>query len=356
MLSAHSTGGLIVSLWADQRGLPLAGTVLNSPWVDMHGPFWLRLGSNVIRQLGGYQPRREIPRSVTPWYGHALHRSFEGEWDYDLDWKPLESWPVYVGWLRAIRRAHARLHRGLSLTGPVLVLTSGRTGRPKAMDEEVWSTDIVLDVNQMRRWATQVGPHVTVVSVEGAIHDVVLSRPEPGLASTTSSTDGSRPTSSNPPLRRSDHDRATPQRLRPGPTAAAPAGAGRAAPRRAARPVPRPAHRRRPAGRRQRHHRHGADHRHPDGRQRRRLRLRNRRVLRRRPGLRGRLDDPLHRLLLLPGVHPRADAGQDADEAQDHRARRSEPQRSSRRSAATSSWVSGCSASSRSSAVSSARS
>ncbi|MEZ5092691.1 alpha/beta hydrolase [Nocardioides sp.] len=179
MLSAHSTGGLIGSLWADDRDLPLAGTVLNSPWVDMHGPFWLRLGSNVVRQLGGYQPRREIPRSVNPWYGHALHRSFEGEWDYDLDWKPLESWPIYVGWLRAIRRAHGRLHRGLSLSGPVLVLTSGRTGRPKAMDDEVWTTDIVLDVNQMRRWATQVGAHVTVVSVEGAIHDVVLSRPEP---------------------------------------------------------------------------------------------------------------------------------------------------------------------------------
>ncbi len=178
LLSAHSTGGLIVTLWAHDRKLPVAGTVLNSPWVDMHGPFWLRLGSNVVRQLGGYQPRREIPRSVNPWYGHALHRDFRGEWDYDLAWKPIESWPVYAGWLRAIRKAHARLHRGLDLPGPVLVLTSGRTGRPQGLDDEVFSTDIVLDVTQMRRWATQVGPHVTVVSVEGAIHDVVLSRPE----------------------------------------------------------------------------------------------------------------------------------------------------------------------------------
>jgi alpha-beta hydrolase superfamily lysophospholipase len=179
LLSAHSTGGLIVSLWAHDRELSLAGTVLNAPWVDMHGPFWVRLSSNVVRQLGSYQARREIPRSVSPWYGQALHRDFQGEWDYNLDWKPFGSWPVYLGWLRAIRRAHARLHRGLSVSGPVLVLTSGRTGRPKGMDEEVFSTDIVLDVKQMRRWATQVGPHVTVVSVEGAIHDVVLSRPEP---------------------------------------------------------------------------------------------------------------------------------------------------------------------------------
>lgn len=178
LLSAHSTGGLTLALWAHERRHPLAGLVLNSPWVDMHGPFWLRLGSNVVRQLGSYQPRREIPRSVSPFYGHALHRDFQGEWDYNLAWKPVESWPVYVGWLRAIRRGQAALHRGLQVRAPVLVLTSGATGQPKEMGEEVFTNDIVLDVDQMRRWATEVGRHVTVVAVEGAIHDVVLSRPE----------------------------------------------------------------------------------------------------------------------------------------------------------------------------------
>jgi alpha-beta hydrolase superfamily lysophospholipase len=178
LLSAHSTGGLTGALWADERQHPLAGLVLNSPWVDMHGPFWLRLGSNVIRQLGSYQPRREIPRSVSPFYGQALHRAFQGEWDYDLAWKPLESWPVYAGWLRAIRRGHDRVHRGLDVPAPVLVLTSGATGRPQEMSEKVFTTDIVLDVEQMRRWATEVGKHVTVVSIDGAIHDVVLSRPQ----------------------------------------------------------------------------------------------------------------------------------------------------------------------------------
>ena len=38
ILSAHSTGGLTVPLWANERQHPLAGTILNSPWVDMHGP------------------------------------------------------------------------------------------------------------------------------------------------------------------------------------------------------------------------------------------------------------------------------------------------------------------------------
>jgi alpha-beta hydrolase superfamily lysophospholipase len=36
----------------------------------------------------------------------------------------------------------------------------------------------VLDVEQIRRWATAIGPHVTYVAVPGARHDVVLSRPD----------------------------------------------------------------------------------------------------------------------------------------------------------------------------------
>ena len=35
----------------------------------------------------------------------------------------------------------------------------------------------MLDVEQIRRWASSVGRHVTSVAVEGAIHDIVLSRP-----------------------------------------------------------------------------------------------------------------------------------------------------------------------------------
>jgi alpha-beta hydrolase superfamily lysophospholipase len=35
----------------------------------------------------------------------------------------------------------------------------------------------VLDVEHIRRWASSVGRHVTSVAIDGAIHDVVLSRP-----------------------------------------------------------------------------------------------------------------------------------------------------------------------------------
>ena len=50
--SAHSTGGLVLPLWADdRRRAELAGMVLNSPWLDLQGSTMLRtVGTAVIKQ------------------------------------------------------------------------------------------------------------------------------------------------------------------------------------------------------------------------------------------------------------------------------------------------------------------
>ncbi len=180
--SAHSTGGLTFSLWADERRPgQLGGMVLNSPWFDLHGSPWLRstAAAAVIDRVGRRQPMREVPRDVTGFYARSLHRDHEGEWDFDLTWKPVDSFPVRFGWLRAIRLGQQQLHRGLSIECPVLVLSSGATKRPEEMGDDVHSHDVVLDVPQIRQWSPAVGSHVTYVAVEGARHDVVLSLPKP---------------------------------------------------------------------------------------------------------------------------------------------------------------------------------
>jgi alpha-beta hydrolase superfamily lysophospholipase len=179
LLSGHSTGGLVVALWAHDRAPSgLVGLVLNSPWFDLRGSFLARtVGTLAIDVLGARFPRRVLPRNVSGLYGRSLHRDHEGEFDYDLQWKPLESVPVQLGWLRAVRRAHARLHRGLAVGVPVLVLSSDRTTAPTEMGEDVLSSDVVLDVQQIRRWAPYVGArHLTLATVPGALHDVILSR------------------------------------------------------------------------------------------------------------------------------------------------------------------------------------
>lgn len=177
VVSAHSTGGLVAPLWAHDRRVPLAGLVLNSPWLDLRGSFWLRTAATkAIDRIGARRPYLAIPRDVSGLYAQSLHCDHRGEWTFDLAWKPLESWPVYAGWLRAVRRGHARVHRGLDLRAPVLVLTSGASAFPRVWDETVECHDIVLDVEQIRKWAPKLGDHVTMIRVPGALHDVTLSR------------------------------------------------------------------------------------------------------------------------------------------------------------------------------------
>jgi alpha-beta hydrolase superfamily lysophospholipase len=123
-------------------------------------------------------PRFHIKRHVSGVYARSLHRDHEGEWDFDLELRPLTSFPVYAGWLRAIRNGHAMLHAGLDVPVPVLVLSSDQTRWTVHLTEAAHSADLVLDVRQIRQWATAVGRHVTYVAVPGARHDVLLSRPE----------------------------------------------------------------------------------------------------------------------------------------------------------------------------------
>jgi alpha-beta hydrolase superfamily lysophospholipase len=180
VFSAHSTGGLTVPLWLHDRGLPAAGVFLNSPWIDMHGDAFTRLlAMRVIHQLGAWDPKRQIPRDVTGVYARSLHLDHDGEWGFNLDWKPLGSFPVYAGWIRAIRTGQARVARGLDLRTPLLMITSDRSSHPTTVeDPDLMRTDVVLDVERLRRRAPVLSHHVTIAQVPGAIHDVVLS-PEP---------------------------------------------------------------------------------------------------------------------------------------------------------------------------------
>jgi alpha-beta hydrolase superfamily lysophospholipase len=122
---------------------------------------------------------REIPRDRGGGYLRSISDQHAGEWSINLDWKPLRSWPVYAGWIRAIRKGQARVAHGLDVQAPILMVSAARSSHPTSDDDpDMRSTDVVLDVERMRRKAPRLGRHVTIAQVEGAMHDVTLS-PEP---------------------------------------------------------------------------------------------------------------------------------------------------------------------------------
>ncbi|MFC4056971.1 alpha/beta hydrolase [Planomonospora corallina] len=181
ILNAHSTGGLVAALWADRvrgRGL-VQNLVLNSPFFDLNVPGHLRLAADVLHlPLSRLPIRTVLPLGLSTAYATSLHRDHHGEWDFDLAWKPVGGFPVHAAWLAAIRRAQRRLHAGLRVDVPVLVLCSDKGLRLRDFAPEARSADTVLDPEQIARWSTRVGGHVTCVRVPGGMHDLVLS-PEP---------------------------------------------------------------------------------------------------------------------------------------------------------------------------------
>jgi len=188
LVYGHSAGGLIVTLWLDrlrQRGatsrLGIGGLVLNSPFFDLHGPAILRaaLTSAAMSAASRFDSKRVVRGTTEGGYGTSLHRDYGGEFDYNLEWKPLGGFPVTVGWIHAIRRGQARLHRGLDVGGPSLILRSDKS-IPEAKDSTAMQRgDAVLDVAQIARWSGCVGNRMTIVPVVDAKHDVFLSLEEP---------------------------------------------------------------------------------------------------------------------------------------------------------------------------------
>ncbi len=128
------------------------------------------------------KPKSIIKLPPTDAYGSSLHVSANGEWDFNTAFKPLEGFPVSYGWLTAIRRGHAALHKGLDIGVPSLVLRSARSRFARRYNDDVATADAVLDVKQIARWAGCLGDQVTVVPIDGAKHDVFISLEEPRKA------------------------------------------------------------------------------------------------------------------------------------------------------------------------------
>lgn len=184
VVAAHSTGGLVVPLWLARRRDggrldPVVGLILNSPWFQLDVPDRTRkILDPVIRTIASVRPYYRLPLPSSDLYVTSTHAEYDGDFHYDVTLKPPGGVGVRAGWLAAVRRAQRRLQRGLDLPLPVLLLRStassvGRRGAHVDVD-----TDLILDVRSMARFADRVSADVTEVPVEGARHDVFLSRPD----------------------------------------------------------------------------------------------------------------------------------------------------------------------------------
>jgi alpha-beta hydrolase superfamily lysophospholipase len=151
--------------------------VLNSPWFDLDRGWFERVAlTRTVDVVGRFAPHLVVG-TTSPDYGRSLHRDTGGEWEYDLTWKPHEGFPARAGWLRTIRRGHARIAGGLDIDCPVLMCCSTASGPYDRWHPDLGTTDSVLGVDQIVARSPGLGPDVTIARIPEGVHDLVLSGP-----------------------------------------------------------------------------------------------------------------------------------------------------------------------------------
>lgn len=179
VLMAHSTGGLITPLYLKSKGirLPVKALVLNSPFLDMNMSWFMEeIVIPAISFIGRYFPNLTVEGTGISQYSHSLLKRFNGEWEYNEQWKKTTGHPKKAGWIRSIHKGHITVQKGLKLGCPVLVMSSDKSvSETKEWNELYHTSDIVLDVKDIQKYGKRLGNNVTYKTIPGGKHDLILS-------------------------------------------------------------------------------------------------------------------------------------------------------------------------------------
>ncbi len=173
LLMGHSTGGLTTPLYAQYRK-NIDGLILNSPFFDFNVSVGLKTLLPLIAAVGKIIPFAKMD-SLSENYPKSLHKNYLGEWDFNEEWKPIKNFPAYMGWTRAIYKAQKELQKGLDIQCPVLVLHSDKSYIGKNWNELIRTSDAVLNIDHMKKYAPGLGNNIKIVEIKDGVHDLTLS-------------------------------------------------------------------------------------------------------------------------------------------------------------------------------------
>lgn len=180
---AHSTGGLIASLWVNRNPDAFGALILNSPWLEMQGSYLVRYATQgVLEPIARVRPRAKLHLPEFDHYWRSLSRLAHGSWDLHPLWRPQVAFAPTAGWITAILAGHKEVSRGLHVKIPILVLTSRSTHLGTSFDESMLHNDSVIEVQVVRERSLGLGSEVTNVIIDGSMHDVFTSLTGPRAA------------------------------------------------------------------------------------------------------------------------------------------------------------------------------
>jgi len=178
-INAHSTGGLIALAYAQahsQKANGLYKLVLNSPFVDMNqSPFNEKIAIPMVSFLGRFFPNMKVPDGVSTLYGESIAKQYHGEWEYNLNWKPLVAFDVNAGWLHAIYHAQKCIQKNYQIKQEILVCCSDHATYEKVYSEKLQKGDAVLSVKDIQEICGKFKSNVKIKIIPDGIHDLALS-------------------------------------------------------------------------------------------------------------------------------------------------------------------------------------
>lgn len=176
-LLGHSTGGLIASsylMYGKEKSL-IKSLILNSPFLDFNQSNFKKIITLIAAKFfSSIMPYSKVNGAISPAYAQSIHKDYFGEWDFNIEWKPINGFPTYFKWITAISRAQKKLP-DFSIQVPVLIMHSSCSRNISTFSNLAMSSDIVLNIEDIKRIGSGLGKQVSLLEIENAQHDIFLS-------------------------------------------------------------------------------------------------------------------------------------------------------------------------------------
>lgn len=178
-LSGHSTGGLTVAYMAAMKGARIGvnRVVTDSPFLEWNfSPMMRNVAAPMIEFLSKISPNAKIKQGHCDGYAYSLLKQYDGEWEYNTDWKMIYSPPVTYSWVGAVNHAQSELMKKAShITIPILVMHSSRKIDGCNYTPAFKTGDAVLDPFMLQKRGEKLGHQRMVCTIDSGIHDIILS-------------------------------------------------------------------------------------------------------------------------------------------------------------------------------------
>lgn len=178
-LSGHSTGGLTVAYMGAVKGARVGVNriVTDSPFLEWNfSPAMRNVAAPVIEFLSKFSKNAKIKQGHCDGYAYSLLKQYDGEWEYNTDWKMIYSPPVTFSWVGAVNHAQNELMKKANhIVVPILVMHSSRKIDGCNYTPAFKTGDAVLDPFMLQKRGMKLGHQRMVCTIDSGIHDLILS-------------------------------------------------------------------------------------------------------------------------------------------------------------------------------------